>query len=97
MIDIILTSILVLLIILAFFILRSLSFIKISFDEILVKMMKDHETYILTHNRIIKEYKNKFDDIVKIQKDINTIKGGLKQNLEDLKLKLRSLDEKDKK
>ena len=95
--NIILVSVLAILIILVFFILRSLSIIKIAFDEILVKIMKDHETYLQTHNRIIKEYKNKFDDVIKIQKDINTIKDGLKRILEDLKISLKSLGEKTKK
>jgi len=91
--NIIIACILVALVIASFIYVRKLSFIKLAFDDILIKEMKDHELFIKSHKNIIKEYQVKFNDVMKIEKDINTIKTGLKLVLEDLKNKIKNLDD----
>lgn len=95
--NIILAAILVAFVVVAFIYLRKLSFIVLAFDDILIKAMKDHEAYIKTHKNITNKYQTEFNNIIRIEKDINTIKNGLKLNLEDLKNKIKSLDEITKK
>ena len=91
--NIILAVILVVLVVCTFLYLRKLSTIKLAFDDILIKMMKDHESYIKSHKGIIKEYNMSYNNVLKVEKDINTIKSGLKLVLEDLKNKIKALNE----
>ena len=89
MLNIILTILLIICLLTSIFILRSFYLQKKVFDEILLKIAQDHETFINVHKNLLKEFKIRFDELSKIQKDINTIRTGLKNLLEDLKMKIK--------
>jgi len=92
--NIILTSLLIFLVLSLFLVLRSFYNIKKAFDEVLINIMKNHESFIIIQKNILKEFKNKFDDISKIEKDINTIRTNLKNLLEDFRSKIKLLTDK---
>jgi len=92
--NIVLSVLLIAIIVMFIIILRAFYLQKKVFDEILLKIAQDHETFINVQKNILKEFKTKFDDLSKIHKDINTIRIGLKNLLEDMKFKIKSLTNK---
>jgi purine-cytosine permease-like protein len=72
-------------------VLRQFYFLKKGFDEILIKIMQDHEMFINGMRSITKEFKNRHDDISKLQKDINTIRANLKILLDEYNNKIKSI------
>jgi methyl-accepting chemotaxis protein len=94
MCNIILSIFLIIAILMIMVILRGFYLQKKVFDEVLLKIAKDHEVFINVQKGVLKEFKTRYDDISKILKDINTIRTGLKNLLEDLRVKTKLLTDK---
>ena len=88
--NIILLSLLIIAMIVFSFIFSSMIDLKKGYEEVLAKIMTDHESLVTVQKNILKEFKNKIEDIQKIQKDINTIRTGLKNTSDILNNKIKS-------
>lgn len=93
LINIVLLVLSILLFVGSFVFLRQFYFLKKAFDEIIIKMMQDHETVINANKHFVRELKNKLDDIGKIEKDINIVRANLKNLLEEYNNKIKSIKE----
>jgi peptidoglycan hydrolase CwlO-like protein len=90
MVNIILTVLLIIISALLIFMVFKFATIKTAFDEVLIKMMKDHEAYINLHKSSLKELKLRFDDINKTIKDINNSKSNIKNLVDEIKSIIKS-------
>jgi len=91
MFNIIVTSIVILLLVLFIYLFRQFYMLKKGYDEVLVKIMQDHQAYIKSYNAITKEFKYRYDDLTKLIKDINITRNNLKTMLDNLHNKLKNI------